>query len=291
MDEAEVTDSSTEVETQILQVEQANLVVPADHLYKYGYSGNKKTKEQYLAWSSFQKIDPELARRILRMMECAAAVGKDIGVGGSWRSSEGQEKLFRSRYMQDSAGRTYWAAPNGDGPWWTKKDGVAAAAAPGKSYHESSTDSGKCLAADMIGDMAWMDANLSRFGMYNFNSELWHVQPKEIPAARTAGRLYPSPPQILLPAIPQSQKPIVSAPLPSLVKGNKGNRVNMLQSVINFWKWDKIATDGDFGPQTEGGVKKMQTYLKATVDGKYGPQTYGKYLEFVKAVMAVDPTK
>lgn len=256
--------------------------------FPYGYSGNRKTELEYLAWTNWQRVDPELARRVMALMKFAASRGKDLGAGGTWRSTEGQEKLFRSRYYASPTGKTYWKAPNGDGPWWNKRAGVAAAAPPGKSFHEASTSAGKCLALDMVGDMVFMGAHLNEFGLYTFQSEPWHVQPRGIPSARASYQLY-GPLDVW--ALPQIENPVV-LPLPTLKEGDKNNQVTLLQNVITFWQWDKLSADGWFGPKTKEGVKKMQTALGGlTADGIYGPKTAAKYEQFVLQMRNFDPTQ
>lgn len=256
--------------------------------FPYGYSGKRKTHAEYLVWTSWLRLEPEFARRFMALMQLGFQTGHDLGAGGTWRSSEGQEKLFRSRYHVDPKGKLYWKAENGDGPWWTKNPGVAAAAIPGKSFHETSAPDGKCYAIDAIGDIVWMNAHLEAFGLYNFDSEPWHVQPKGIPSGRKPGMIYPN----LVPMVlPQSQKPVV-VPNPPLVEGDRGNQVTLLQNAITFWKWYTLKGDGWFGPETTKGVKAMQTALGGLdVDGKYGPKTAAKYEQFVLQMKKFDPTK
>lgn len=127
------------------------------------------------------KSNPEFLRRVMAMMvDCPTS----LGIGESSRSSAQQEAVFRQRYVP-------YTVPPGifwDGAWWRKKNGVAAAAPPGRSYHEDDIPGGS-LAVDMIGDLKWMKAACANYGLREFsqvNSEPWHVQPAEIPTARSA---------------------------------------------------------------------------------------------------------
>ena len=60
-----------------------------------------------------------------------------------------------------------------------------AAAPPGRSMHEIG------MAADLEGDLSWMNAHAGEFGLKHFadvNNEPWHVQPVEFPNSRRAVR-------------------------------------------------------------------------------------------------------
>jgi hypothetical protein len=144
------------------------------------------TLAQMESRNNWVRMHPEMRRRMVAMFDAAADSGRVLGFGGGWRSTATQTTLFLSRY-------TPVACP-GDVRWddrcWKKLAGVAAAAPPGRSYHEETTDDGFALAADLIGDLKWMNANCTNFGLLHFadvNNEPWHVQPVEIPRSR---RLY-----------------------------------------------------------------------------------------------------
>lgn len=131
--------------------------------------------------SSFKKMHPTMQQRITKMV---IASGGRVGFGGGYRSTESQTQMFTSRYSvvtdQEAIKRKdydyHW-----NGKYWKHTSG-APAAPPGRSMHEIG------LAADMTGDMDWIVANASKFGLKHFksvNNEPWHVQPSELPDSRT----------------------------------------------------------------------------------------------------------
>jgi peptidoglycan hydrolase-like protein with peptidoglycan-binding domain len=60
---------------------------------------------------------------------------------------------------------------------------------------------------------------------------------------------------------------------PTLVEGDTGPAVIMLQTRLNVWGAN-LTVDGDFGALTLAAVKAFQTEQKLTVDGVVGPQTW-----------------
>lgn len=125
------------------------------------------------------KMHPTMQQRVDQLI---AASGGKVGIGTGYRSSAQQEALFRSRYRKtakpvDAEGKKNW---EWDGSYWEHVSG-AQAAPPGRSMHEIG------LAADLTGDLAWADANASRFGLKHFAQmgEPWHVQPSELPNGRS----------------------------------------------------------------------------------------------------------
>ena len=152
-------------------------------LFYLGYGGRLVTESELVASEIWRGLDPELARRLLGMMKELAAHGIRYGVGGTLRSSEGQEQMFLTRHDQVSIGGccTY------RGRRYKLKSGFAHAAPPGSSYHEECTPQGRCLAADTVGDHWSAEKFMDRFGLLNFrnvNSEPWHFQPSDIPTGR-----------------------------------------------------------------------------------------------------------
>ena len=110
-------------------------------------------------------------------LEAMMADNPNVKIGGGFRSSAQQEQLFKSRYSRtsDKTG-VFW-----DGSYWKKNPGVADAAPPGLSMHEIG------LAADLTGDLDWVQKNAHRYGLKTFadvNDEPWHVQPAELPNSR-----------------------------------------------------------------------------------------------------------
>lgn len=123
---------------------------------------------------SWDRLDPRLRSKLEAMF--AASGGKVwLGAGGGWRSSEAQRSMFLARYTPDPKGEVAW-----NGQRWKHVKG-APAAPPGRSMHEIG------LAADLAGDLAWVQQNAAKFGLKTFasvNNEPWHVQPIEIPNSR-----------------------------------------------------------------------------------------------------------
>lgn len=125
------------------------------------------------------KLHPNMRQRVEQMV---AASGGRVSIGNGYRSPAEQEAMFRSRYRKtssptDSNGKKNWEWA---GSYWEHVSG-AQAAPPGRSMHEIG------LAADLSGDMAWVQANAGRFGLKHFAGmgEPWHVQPAEFPNGRS----------------------------------------------------------------------------------------------------------
>ena len=284
-----------------------------------GYAGSKRDEASLLAWSTWARFDPEFARRLKMLMDAGIDAGHAIGVGGGWRSSEGQYSLFLSRYHPEDdsnpVGDTYWphtlssveaakfGLPVGKRvDYWEKNPGVAAAAPPGRSYHESTTREGRCLAADMIGDMNWMTSHAAAYGLVHFANagEPWHLQPIEIPHGRKnySSTLY-EPLKVWgnsstpLPPPPKPPTPVVIVPEPTIrlrTPYQSGKNVSTLQQIMKFWGWYTATVDGWAGPKTVEAIKRMQTALRITVDGIYGPQTAAAYKKFADAMAAANST-
>lgn len=138
----------------------------------YGYNGKRISLSELKNKSDFQSLHPRFKGRLLEMMR----VNPNVGVGGGTRDPSAQENMFRSRYRPtNEETNIYW-----DGTYWEHVSG-AAAAPPGRSMHEIG------LAADLVGDLEWMNANADKFGLKHFagvNNEPWHVQPADLPNSR-----------------------------------------------------------------------------------------------------------
>lgn len=157
----------------------------------YGASTTRRTREYILAQSQFQKIDPELMRRLFALADAVIAVGSDYGFGSGWRSSQQQLNLFLSRYTKVATGGVYYdiAAPYQEYSGRYVHTSGAPSAPPGRSYHESTTKNGLgyALAVDMVGDHSRANVLAAAYGLRHFadvNGEPWHYQPVEIPNAR-----------------------------------------------------------------------------------------------------------
>lgn len=280
--------------------------------YMSGYAGSTKTEAALLAWPVWQRFDPEFARRLKMLMDASIDAGKPCGVGGGWRSTEGQRNLFLSRYHpeddNDLTGDVFWpyvlpSAMYGKAAgyavnYWERNAGAAPAAPPGRSYHESTTSLGHCLAADMVGDLSFLTANAEKAGLIHFgniNGEVWHFQPYEIPHARSNYRAALHEPLPVFsgtpfPPPPPPPKPPVIVPAPTLrlkTPTMSGKDVAVLQQIMSFWGWYKATIDGWFGPVTEAAVKRMQVNLRVVADGVYGPVTAAAYKSFAEAMASL----
>ena len=167
--------------------------------YPFGYKpdahrvqgrGTQVTEAELAHKATWNRLDPEFRRRLLRMMQIAASVGVDLGCGTGWR-----------------------VQPNPPPPGFAK---------PGNSWHESCPierpDDNTAFAIDMVPapSWPWMNANCHRFGLKHFrdvNDEPWHVQPVEVPNSRSwRGRPATSTTQLPiypLPVIPMPGDPPV----------------------------------------------------------------------------------
>ena len=242
--------------------------------YPWGYGSTRLTLAEYETRTGWNRLHPEFRRRIAAMMQDAKSRGVDLGLGGGYRSSAQQRTLFLSRYVEDPAGTITW-----DGKTWSKKPGVASAAPPGRSYHEETDPQGFAFAADLVGDMAWMNANCQRFGLLHFanvNNEPWHVQPEELPRSRskyTGQQLAtyplngaPAP----TPAPPKPADPPLRFDYPGkpVKLDSRGPAVALVQAVVG------ASTDGWFGPVTQRLVMRWQRNNGLLADGIVGPITW-----------------
>lgn len=154
--------------------------------FPYGYDNERLTLEELDQRNQWSRLHPEFRRRLVAMFVDARNAGTDLGLGGGWRSSEAQTRLFLSRYVESVMGTVRW-----NGKRWKKLPNVASAAPPNSSYHEGTDTDGFAFAADLVGDLDWMNANCHRFGLTHFknvNAEPWHVQPEELPRSRSKYR-------------------------------------------------------------------------------------------------------
>lgn len=265
--------------------------------YITGYSGGVRTLEQLQAWSQWQKLDPEMQRRVLALMDASIIAGRPLGIGSIFRSYQGQLDLFLSRHYVVSGG----GCCSFGGKRYQLRSGYAHAAPPGRSYHESTTPEQGALAIDFVGDLAFLRENAAAYGLVEFskvNREPWHGQPAEVPTARSryvAAQHHPLP-QILLPGAPRPAPPRIYAPQPTLRQETRfsqsKDQVKALQHMCNFWGWrdsygQVLLVDGDFGAKTEQAVRVMQRALGATSDGDYGPRSAAALQHFLDAMVAL----
>lgn len=67
-------------------------------------------------------------------------------------------------------------------------------------------------------------------------------------------------------------------PYPNLRIGDRGRAVADLQGILNAQDFNAGATDGIFGSDTRGAVRRAQLHHSLSVDGIAGPKTWGALL-------------
>lgn len=84
---------------------------------------------------------------------------------------------------------------------------------------------------------------------------------------------------------PKPASPAVPSGSPLIRRGQSGARVKALQAALNayYQPIPKLVVDGDFGPATEGVLKRFQKFAHTTADGVYGPVTAAKLDAYRKA--------
>lgn len=262
--------------------------------FPYGYNGTRLTLEEMRARNGAAKIDPEMWRRLVAMMTAATAAGVDLGIGGGWRSSDTQLAGFLNRHAEVPSG----GCCGYGGKRYALKPGFAHMAPPGRSYHESTTPAGGCLAVDMVSNdqHRWMNANCGLFGLKHFggvNGEPWHVQPVEVPSRRAdylAGVHHPLP-TFQLPGGAPTPTPLADGGLAALAAAIEQARTFTLrvgsggadatQAERDAVVWCQISLqkhgfyvgykcDGDYGRVTEAAVKQFQQAKSLIADGVVG---------------------
>jgi len=122
----------------------------------------------------FSPLNASFKNRLLKMFQDNPKVGLASGA----RSEAEQKALFLSRYTEVREG------DDGDATWNGKQYrhvSGAPVAPPGTSMHELG------LAADLSGDIDWVEKNAAKYGLKAFggeHGEPWHVQPAELPRTR-----------------------------------------------------------------------------------------------------------
>jgi len=152
-------------------------------LFPSGYSGSMVSLAAMRLRSDVRALDPEMRRRVFRLMRHLHREGIPLGIGGGGRTSAQQEAEFRRRHYVDPAGSISW-----NGQRWSRHSWAAPYAPPGLSYHEQTAPYG-ALAVDTVPASSWAAQNLvcSLFGLRHFanvNGEPWHLQPVEVPTSR-----------------------------------------------------------------------------------------------------------
>jgi len=227
------------------------------YLSGYGSSQRHRTEPELMQLEWWNKVHPELRRRILAMID---ACPYDLGIGGGWRSAAQQHALHVAQPKMSP-----------DTPW---------------SFHESSDPMGYGLAVDMLNynpAIDWANEHDTGFGLFDFeatNGEQWHYQPVEIPKSK---RQYnPSVHTIKYWTLPPTGNPpafVCIFPAVPLKLGSTGSAVVTLQTQMSNFGWYTVRIDGQYGPKTVAAVKLFQTELAKAglytlkIDGEFGPKS------------------
>jgi len=173
--------------------------------YPYGYArppgGGEQGMGTMLTWAEMmtkitvQMMHPEVRRRFKALIEFAASQGVPLGVGTAWR-----------------------VQPDPPPPGFAK---------PGNSWHEScptKPTSATALAIDTVPQSSWpwMEKNCAAYGFRTFknvNGEPWHIQPSEIPAARSYATKLPPLQTWPLPGDVPPKPQVPQQPLPPFTAG------------------------------------------------------------------------
>ena len=253
-------------------------------MIRYPTYSRRVTLDQLRNFRTFQGLHPDMRDRVIGLIEASKG---DVGLGQGLRPVTQQLQLFLSRHEPDPNGRYRY-----DGKRWSRLPGMAAAAPPGSSMHELG------LAADLVGDMAWIQRNAQRFRLQTFanvNKEPWHVQPVELPRGRSAYNRNPAwgkPPwdastsnsgSSSSPSVSTSREVLQLTPAFRARPGDDGAAVEvMIEALIARLPDATIERDGRYDPADEEIVRDFQASAGVIVDGLVGPQTWGKLLKVVE---------
>jgi hypothetical protein len=143
----------------------------------YGYRGNRISRAELERQGTWQRLHPWMRARLWGLF---IASGGRVGLGQGWRSFAEAESEFYERYRPGPGReqRTY------KGQVWHLVSGYPVAV-PGDSFHNEQLD-GFALAADLVGDLDWLQVHAAEHGLYTFrdvNKEPHHVQPIGLPHA------------------------------------------------------------------------------------------------------------
>jgi peptidoglycan hydrolase-like protein with peptidoglycan-binding domain len=244
---------------------------------------------------NFTGMHPTMQERVRALMEDSD--GK-VGWGQGVRTPQQQLQLFLERHSPDPQGTIIY-----NGEKYSRHPGVAAAVPPGRSMHEVG------LAADLMGDFAWLGNNVGRFGLMTFadvNKEPWHVQPVELPKGRqqyeqqgSKWGAYPSyagsqaseaaahneaaRPATASAAVLQAASPALTPALVAL-PGDTGPAARVLMEALvarGLLPDAPASRDTDYGTDDKELVLQFQRDNNLAVDGEVGPQTWSKLLAIV----------
>ncbi|MEM9041184.1 MAG: peptidoglycan-binding protein [Actinomycetota bacterium] len=253
-------------------------------MIRYPTYSKRVTLDQLRNFRTFKGLHPDMRDRVISLIEASKG---DVGLGQGLRPVTQQLQLFLSRHEPDPNGRY-----RHDGKRWRRLPGMAAAAPPGFSMHEVG------LAADLVGDLAWVQRNASRFRLQTFanvNKEPWHVQPVELPRGRSAYNRNPAwgkppwdastsdPGSSSSPSMSTSREVLQLTPAFRARPGDDGAAVEvMIEALIARLPDATIERDSRYDPDDEEIVRDFQASAGVVVDGLVGPQTWGKLLKVVQ---------
>jgi hypothetical protein len=153
-------------------------------LFPSGYAGAILSLAAMRLRADVRALDPEMRRRIFRLMKHLARLGIPYGIGGGGRSAAEQLRGFLERHYEDDDGPIEY-----DGRRWSRYAWAAPMAPPGLSFHEE-TPPYKACAVDTVPATSWDEANYiaALFGLQHFDDdemeEPWHVHLIEFPRSR-----------------------------------------------------------------------------------------------------------
>lgn len=235
-------------------------------LYPFGYGSpptllTLQQLDQRQAWA---RLHPEFRRRLTALFDAATKAGRPVGIGGGWRSDQRQADTFYARHERVTFGGCCRYA----GSRWKLRRGMAHAAPPGLSYHESIPElGGFAVAADLIGDLDFANFVASAYGLVHFAPphplrEKWHFQPQELPTGRSRYRGE----QLTVWKLPDSRR--------ILKRGDTGNDVLDAQRIMYDKAGQPIKVDGQFGAQTESAVVNVQRFFQLPITAQVDPATW-----------------
>lgn len=194
-------------------------------LFPSGYAGALVTLTIMRLRADVRMLEPEVRRRLFRMMKHLARLGIPYGIGGAGRSTAEQRRVFLERHYPTPLGPIEF-----EGRRWARHPWAAPAAPPGLSFHEE-TPPYKACAADMIPPASLKAANYiaALFGLQHFDDpemrEPWHVHPLEFPRSRRTFNDDPGAYRLQRYRRPKSRKPGPKfPPYPPLITRKKARK-------------------------------------------------------------------
>lgn len=159
------------------------------YLYPVGRGVKRLTRDQFLRLSTVNRLDPEVIRRDMAMMEAAQDAGVFLSFSNGWRDGSFAESEWERRYTPTTqTARVKPTDKKYEGVWYSLNPGEIGCATPWNGLHTYGKPgtAGEYeplpQSTDWYGDLKWMQANCSRFGLRHFKhvpGEGHHTQPVE----------------------------------------------------------------------------------------------------------------